>query len=141
MEIPEKLKQIKILIVDDDEALREISKAILNAGGFNNTSSAEDGQSALTKLNNEQFDIVVCDWKMPNMTGLELLEQIRNDKKLKNIAFLMATMVSDTENVRKAVQAGVTDYIAKPFNPDTLCKKVATTYAKNLKKTTGSARL
>jgi len=133
MEIPEKLKQIKILIVDDDETLRELNKAILNACGFDNTFTAEDGQAALTKLHNEQFDIVVCDWKMPNMSGLELLEQVRSNEKLKNIAFLMATMVSNAESVTKAVKAGVTDYIAKPFNPDTLCKKVATTYAKNLK--------
>ena len=95
---------------------------------------AEDGLAALTRLEAENFDIVVCDWKMPNMTGLELLEKVRSNDKLKDIAFLMATMVSDVENVRKAVQAGVTDYIAKPFNPDMLCKKVAMTYAKNLKK-------
>ena len=134
MEIPEKLKQIKILLVDDDETLRELNKAILNAGGYENVSTAEDGQAALTRLGNEQFDIVVCDWKMPNMTGLELLEKVRSDEKLKNIAFLMATMVSNAESVTKAVKAGVTDYIAKPFNPDILCKKVVTTYAKNLKR-------
>ena len=133
MEIPEKLKKIKILIVDDDKGMLKLSTSVLNATGFENTSEAEDGQSALTLLKNEHFDLIICDWKMPNMTGLELLQQIRSDEKLKSIAFLMITAVSDTGSVTKAIQAGVTDYVAKPFQPDILCNKVITTYAKNLK--------
>lgn len=133
MQIPEKLKLIKILVVDDDETVRELSKSILNASGFNNTWEAEDGKSALSLLKNQHFDIVICDWKMPHMTGLELLQQIRSERRLKNMAFLMATSISDSENVTKAISAGVTDYIAKPFQPDILCNKVITTYAKSLK--------
>lgn len=133
MEITEKLKIIKILIVDDDDSMRELSKSILNESGFNNTWEAEDGQSALNILKNQHFDVVICDWNMPNMTGLELLQQIRSNGKLKNIAFLMATVISDSENVTKAVQEGVTDYVTKPFQPDTLCNKVVTTYARSLK--------
>ncbi len=133
MEITEKLKIIKILIVDDDETVRELSQSILNAVGFNNTWEAEDGQIALTLLKKQHFDIVICDWNMPNMTGLELLQQIRSINKLSNIAFLMATAISDAENVTKAIQEGVTDYVTKPFQPDILCNKVVTTYSKSIK--------
>jgi len=133
MEILEKVKQIKILIVDDDLMIREMSKSVLNASGFNNTAEAEDGQCALAMLQNEHFDLVICDWNMPNMSGLELLEHMRSDEKLKNIAFLMATINSDIKNVNKAIKAGVTDYVTKPLQPATLCNKVVTTYARSLK--------
>lgn len=131
MEIPEKLKNIKILIVDDDETVRELSKAILNKSGFNNAWEAEDGKSALSLLKNQHFDVVICDWEMPNMTGLDLLKEVRKDGRIKNIAFLMATVIADMENVKKAIEEGVTDYVTKPIQPDVLCQKVVTTYARS----------
>lgn len=133
MQIPEKLKNINILVVDDDELIRELSKTILNESGFTHTWEAKDGQQALTKLENEHFDIIICDWNMPNMNGLELLEKVRNVEKFQHIAFLMATVLTDVDSVKKAIMAGVIDYITKPYEPEILCKKLVTTYAKHLK--------
>ena len=131
MNIPEKVKNIKILIVDDDPTIRELGKSILEKAGFTNAWEAEDGVSASSLLRGQHFDVVVCDWEMPNMDGLQLLKEVRKDGRMRGTAFLMATVIADVENVKKAIQEGVTDYITKPLEPDTFCKKVLTTYARS----------
>ena len=141
MSIPEKLKNIKILLVEDDETVRILNKSILEESGFHSVWEAEDGKTALTLLKNQHFDVVVCDWQMPNMSGLDLLKEVRKDGRIKDTAFLMATSVTDTENVKSAIQEGVTDYLTKPIDPDVLCKKVVTTYARAIdikRRATGS---
>lgn len=113
--------------------MRNISKTILRDAGFKNIDEADDGINALKKLDTGNHDIIMCDWTMPNMSGLELLEQVRKSKDLQHLPFLMVTAVADTENVKKAIQAGVTDYISKPFQSETLCQKLITAYTSALK--------
>ena len=123
----------KVMIVDDVQMIRRALKISLLKAGVTGVTEAKNGAEAIELLKQEKFDLIICDWEMPNMSGLELLQKIRSDGRLKNIAFLMATAVTDTENVTKAIQAGVTDYVTKPFQPDILCKKLVTTYAKSRK--------
>lgn len=104
--------------------MRSIIRTIFASLGFTGIDEADDGINGLKKLQSEQYDFVICDWTMPNMGGLELLEIVRKDDTLKSTPFLMCTAVSDMENVSSAIKSGVTDYISKPFAPDALYKKV-----------------
>jgi two-component system chemotaxis response regulator CheY len=115
---------IKILIVDDMSTMRRIIKNALKQIGFTNMEEAEDGNAALTKLRAETFNFVVSDWNMPNMTGLDLLKAIRADASLKSIPVLMVTAEAKQENIVEAVQAGVSNYIVKPFTAETLKEKI-----------------
>ncbi|MBI3392142.1 MAG: chemotaxis response regulator CheY [Nitrospirae bacterium] len=115
---------MKILIVDDFSTMRRIVKNILRQIGYQEIGEAEDGQAALAKLKVEKFDFVVTDWNMPNMTGLELLQAMRADPALKDVPVLMVTAEAQQENVVQAVQAGVNNYIVKPFTAETLKEKI-----------------
>jgi two-component system, chemotaxis family, chemotaxis protein CheY len=115
---------INVLIVDDFATMRRIIKGVLKQLGFNNLIEAEDGEIALKELRKEKVGLIVSDWNMPNMTGLELLKAVRADSSLKNIPFLMVTAEGQKENVIQAVQAGVSNYIVKPFTPETFNAKL-----------------
>lgn len=115
---------MKILIVDDFSTMRRIVRNILKQLSFNNVDEAEDGDIALEKLKSGSFDFVITDWNMPNMTGLELLKTIRSDEMLKNMPVLLITAEAEKENVVLAAQAGVNDYIVKPFTGDVLQQKI-----------------
>ena len=115
---------MKILIVDDFSTMRRIIKNILRQLGFSNVQEADDGTTALEKLQQEPFDFVILDWNMPKMTGIELLRTIRADSSLKHIPVLMVTAEAQKENVVEAVQAGVNNYIVKPFTADTMKDKI-----------------
>jgi two-component system chemotaxis response regulator CheY len=115
---------IKVLVVDDFSTMRRIVKNILKQLGFSNIDEAEDGNGALTKLRQEKYGLVVTDWNMPNMTGLELLKAIRAEGDLKDLPVLMVTAEAKKENVVEAIQAGVNNYIVKPFTADTLREKL-----------------
>lgn len=115
---------IKILIVDDFSTMRRIIKNLLRDIGFNNTDEAEDGNAALTKLRNSDFDFVVTDWNMPNMPGIDLLRNIRADANLNKLPVLMVTAESKRENIIEAAEAGVNGYIVKPFTAVTLKEKL-----------------
>jgi len=115
---------MKILIVDDFSTMRRIVRNILKQLGFINIEEAEDGDVALEKLKNGTFEFVITDWNMPNMTGLDLLKNIRADEKLKDTPVLIVTAEAEKENVVQAAQAGVNDYIVKPFTADVLQKKI-----------------
>ena len=115
---------IKILIVDDMSTMRRIVKNALKQIGFTNMDEAEDGNAALAKLRADKFNFVVSDWNMPNMTGLDLLKAIRADSALKSIPVLMVTAEAKQENIVEAVQAGVSNYIVKPFTAETLKEKI-----------------
>jgi len=115
---------INVLIVDDFATMRRIIKGVLKQLGFSNLFEAEDGDAALKELRREKIGLIVSDWNMPNMTGLELLKAVRADNNLKSIPFLMVTAEGQKENVIQAVQAGVSNYIVKPFTPETFNAKL-----------------
>lgn len=115
---------MKILVVDDFSTMRRIVRNILKQLGYSNIEEAEDGVMALQKLKSDRFDFVVSDWNMPNMTGLDLLKAVRADAATKDIKFLMVTAEALQEHVLAAVQAGVSNYIVKPFTAETLKEKI-----------------
>ena len=118
--------RMNVLIVDDYKTMLRIVKNLLNQIGFTNVDEAEDGSSALTKVRGKEYGLIISDWNMQPMTGLQLLQEVRADAKLKHIPFIMVTAESKTENVIAAKQAGVNNYIVKPFNAATLKGKIAT---------------
>jgi len=120
---------MKILIVDDFSTMRRIVRNILKQLSFNNVDEAEDGDVALEKLKNGDYDFVITDWNMPNMTGLDLLKAIRSDNRLKHMPVLLITAEAEKENVVLAAQAGVNDYIVKPFTGDVLQQKINRIFA------------
>jgi len=113
-----------VLVVDDYGTMRRIIRNLLTQIGFTNIDEAPDGATALGKLRERSFGLVISDWNMEPMTGLQLLQEVRADSKLKPLPFIMVTAESKTENVVAAKQAGVSNYIIKPFNADTLKKKI-----------------
>ena len=115
---------IKILVVDDMSTMRRIVKNILKQIGFTNMDEAENGQEALTKLRAEPFGFVVSDWNMPVMPGIEMLRAIRADATLKHIPVLMVTAEAQKENLIEAIQAGVNNYVVKPFTAETMQEKI-----------------
>ena len=118
-------KGIRILIVDDFSTMRRIVKNLLNDLGFTNTAEADDGTTALVELQKAKFDLVVTDWNMPGMPGIDLLKAIRADDKLKHLPVLMVTAEAKREQIIEAAQAGVNGYIIKPFTAQTLEEKLA----------------
>jgi two-component system chemotaxis response regulator CheY len=115
---------MKILVVDDFSTMRRIIKNILKQIGFTDIDEAENGQVALSKLNDNDYDLVVSDWNMPEMTGIELLKAVRATEAIKDIPFLMVTAEAKKENVVEAVKAGVNNYIVKPFTAEILQEKI-----------------
>ena len=115
---------MKFLVVDDFSTMRRIVKNLLKELGFTNVHEAEDGVDALSKLRGGDFDFVVSDWNMPNMTGIELLRAIRADATLKHLPVLMVTAEAKRENIIEAAQAGASGYVVKPFTAGTLDEKL-----------------
>jgi two-component system chemotaxis response regulator CheY len=115
---------MKVLVVDDFATMRRIVKGVLNQLGFNSIVEAEDGSNALDTLKKEKVGLIVSDWNMPKMTGLDLLKAVRGDDTLKEIPFIMVTAEGQKENVVEAVKAGVSNYIVKPFTPETFSEKL-----------------
>ncbi len=115
---------MKILVVDDMSTMRRIVKNILKQLGFSNMDEAENGQEALQKLRADTFGFVVSDWNMPVMPGIEMLRAIRADEKLKHIPVLMVTAEAQKENLIEAIQAGVNNYVVKPFTAETMQEKI-----------------
>lgn len=118
-------KNIHILIVDDFSTMRRIVKNLLSDLGFFNTAEADDGTTALAELRKGPFDLVITDWNMPGMPGIDLLRQIRADPALARIPVLMVTAESKREQIIEAAQAGVNGYVIKPFTAATLSDKLA----------------
>lgn len=116
---------MKILVVDDMSTMRRIIKNILKQLGFNNVEEAENGQEALSKLKTDTYGFVVSDWNMPVMSGIDLLRAIRSDERLKGIPVLMVTAEAEKDNLMEAIQAGVSNYIVKPFTAETLQDKMS----------------
>lgn len=121
---------MKILVVDDMSTMRRIVKNILKQLGFSNMEEAENGAEALQKLRTEPYGFVVSDWNMPVMPGIEMLRAIRADEKLKHIPVLMVTAEAQKENLIEAIQAGVSNYIVKPFTAETMQEKIGKIFNK-----------
>ena len=121
-------KNMPILIVDDYKTMLRIIRNLLKQLGFENVDEAIDGSSALQSMRDKDYGLVISDWNMEPMTGLQLLREVRADGKLKHIPFIMVTAESKTENVIAAKEAGVTNYIVKPFNAETLKQKLVTVF-------------
>ena len=116
---------MKILVVDDFSTMRRIVRNLLKELGFANVHEAEDGVEGLNKLRTEgNFEFVVSDWNMPNMTGIDMLRAIRGDAALKHLPVLMVTAEAKRENIIEAAQAGASGYVVKPFTAATLDEKL-----------------
>ena len=113
-----------ILVVDDYNTMIRIVRNLLKQLGFENVDDAADGSAALAKMRGRKYGLVISDWNMEPMTGYELLKQVRADPELNTTPFIMVTAESKTENVVAAKQAGVNNYIVKPFNAETLKHKI-----------------
>ena len=113
-----------VLTVDDFATMRRILKNILRQIGFTNIYEADHGKSALNMLKKQKFDLILCDWNMPEMSGLELLNEIRSDNELKDTPFVMVTAEAQKNNIIEAVQAGVSNYVVKPFTAETISGKL-----------------
>jgi two-component system chemotaxis response regulator CheY len=115
---------MRVLIVDDFASIRWILRNILKRNGFTNVTEAHNGKSALKVLKKEKFDLILCDWTMPVMSGLELLNKVRSDDELKNIPFVMITAEAQKDNITKAIEAGTTNYVMKPFTAKAISEKL-----------------
>ena len=111
-------------MVDDYSTMIRIIRNLLRQLGFEDVDDASDGSTALVKMRGKRYALVISDWNMEPMTGYELLKQVRADQNLAGTPFIMVTAESKTENVIAAKQAGVNNYIVKPFNAETLRSKI-----------------
>ncbi|BDQ36473.1 response regulator [Pseudodesulfovibrio nedwellii] len=120
---------MRVLVVDDFSTMRKIIKNILRQIGFTNMVEADDGSTAWEVLNKDNIDFIVSDWNMPTMSGIELLRKVRASEEYADIPFLMVTAEAQQENIIEAVQAKVSNYIVKPFTPETLGQKIDKIFA------------
>lgn len=124
-------KEIRVLVADDMNMMRRLITRHLNSLGIEQIDEAEDGTEAWNKLtastsSSHPYNLIVCDWNMPGLTGLDILKRARADERLKDVPFLMVTAETESPQVVEAAKAGVTGYVIKPFTQDTLLGKVAT---------------
>jgi two-component system chemotaxis response regulator CheY len=115
---------MKVLVVDDLETMRRNLKNILRQIGFTKITEADDGSTALAALKKDKVDLIISDWNMPKVTGLELLKAVRSDESTKDTPFLMVAGDVQKENVVQALQAGVSNLIVKPFSPEAIKLKL-----------------
>lgn len=118
------LKQINVLVVDDFSTMRRLIKKILTDMGAETIFEAENGANALEVLKREKIDLVICDWNMPGMSGVVLLERVRNDERFADIPFIMVTAEGKKDNILEATRRGVTGYVTKPFGAEALRSKI-----------------
>ena len=113
------------MVVDDFSTMRRIVRKILKDLQFGEILEAENGAEAFTLLQSNKVDLIVSDWNMPTMTGLELLKRVRADEQLKGLPFLMVTAEAQKDNIIEAIQAKVSNYVVKPFSPAVFAEKLA----------------
>jgi two-component system, chemotaxis family, chemotaxis protein CheY len=122
--------RMRVLVVDDFATMRKIVRNILKQIGFEDITEAEDGNAALRVIKSENIGLVVTDWNMPNMSGLDLLREIRGNSQTASLPVLMVTAEGLKENVMEAVKAGVNNYVVKPFTAEVLQEKIETIFRK-----------
>ncbi len=115
---------LRVLVIDDFATMRKIEKNILGQLGIKNVDEADDGTTALPKIQQNQYDVVLLDWNMPQMSGLELLKAVRADPATKGVPIIMVTAEALKDNIVAAAQAGVNDYVVKPFTAAVLEEKL-----------------
>jgi two-component system chemotaxis response regulator CheY len=120
---------MKVLIVDDFATMRRILKNIMKQIGFSDITEADNGKNALKALKSDKIDLVLCDWNMPEMAGIDVLNSVRADDDLKDTPFIMVTAEAQKENILEAVKAGVSSYIVKPFTAETVEEKLQKVFA------------
>jgi len=119
----------RILVVDDMMTMRKLVRKALTELGFSNIMEAPDGEQAWAKINdtvaiNSPFQLIICDWNMPNMKGIDLLKKVRASSAMKAVPFILLTAESEKDQVVEAMAAGVSEYLLKPFTKDTLGEKL-----------------
>lgn len=117
-------KTKKVLVVDDFVTIRRIVKNILTQLGFSNIVEAEDGRIGWQKVQEGGVELIISDWNMPNMMGIDFLKQVRSNPQTKDIPFLMLTAEGQKENIVEAAQAGVSNYVIKPFTLEVIEAKI-----------------
>lgn len=121
---------MKVLVVDDFATMRKIIKNVLKQINIENVLEAENGKHALTVLKSEAVDLIISDWIMPEMTGIEFLKACKADDSIKKIPFIMVTAEAQKDNIMEAIKSGVDNYIVKPFTPDKLREAIDKAKAK-----------
>jgi len=121
---------MKVLVVDDFATMRKIIKNVLKQISIENVLEAENGKHALTVLKNEAVDLIISDWIMPEMTGIEFLKACKADETIRKIPFIMVTAEAQKDNIMEAIKSGVDNYIVKPFTPDKLREAIDKAKAK-----------
>ncbi len=119
-----KAQQISVLLVEDQQSMRQLARYALEQMGIQDVVEAKNGREAITQLSNRPFDLILSDWNMDEVDGLTLLKVVRGHPSTKELPFIMATGQSDVEQVRKAIATGVNNYVVKPFDTATLRKKI-----------------
>jgi two-component system chemotaxis response regulator CheY len=119
-----KASDVSVLIVDDQQSMRGICKYILTQLGFKDIIEAKSGRDALGKLEKSNVQLIISDWNMEDIDGLTLLKVIRKHPKTQAMPFIMATGRSDKEQVQEAISCGVNNYIIKPFDLQTMKKRI-----------------
>ncbi len=126
-----KKENLRILVVDDHPMTRNMVRAILRGVGYSSVDLAESAIQAQGLVKERQYDLIICDWNMPLMSGLEFLNVVR--ELFRNLPFIMLTAEVYKENVEAAIEAGVSDYVIKPFTAEVLCTKVERVLKKNMR--------
>jgi two-component system chemotaxis response regulator CheY len=122
-------KDIKILVVDDSVGIRMAAKKVLQNLGFMHVSVADDGTTAMEELKKGPFELVVADWNMPQMSGIDLLKAMRADKSLASIPFLLVTGDDNQDNIMEAIKAGISNFMTKPYDAKVLSEKIERIFA------------
>lgn len=118
-------KDLRILVVDDVSTTRKTMRNLLKQVGFNNVEEAPDGLKALKIIENDTIELVLADWKMPGMTGIELLKAVRSRPETKSLPFIMVSAEQMPQEIAEAIRSGVNGYLIKPFEPEKLFERIA----------------
>lgn len=124
LDIPVAIKNKRILVVDDQGSIRAVFQSFLKDLGFHNVLCAIDGEDSIHFLEKHAVNLIICDWAMPKLSGLDVLQVIRKHEETCDLPFMMVTSSSEMTKVQQAVELGVSDYLIKPFRPGQLCQKV-----------------
>lgn len=120
---------MKILLVDDSNTMRRIEKNTLEKMGYTDIEEAQDGAEAVKRVNSGGIQLVLMDWNMPNMTGIDALKAIKQNPAHKALPVIMVTSESEKTRIMEAIQSGAANYVVKPFQPDTLQEKITAVMA------------